>query len=41
MDDICGLLQQHKHAVHQNKSLNLIEKIGRIETSLIYYMCSS
>lgn len=33
--NICGPLQQHKHAVHRNKSLNLIEKVGRIEISLI------
>lgn len=39
--DTCGLLQQHKHAVHRNKSLNLIEKVGRIETSLIFYRWSS
>ncbi|KAF0042126.1 hypothetical protein F2P81_005658 [Scophthalmus maximus] len=36
-DDICGLLRQHKPAVHPDMSLNLIEKVGRVETSLIFY----
>lgn len=36
-DDTRGLLQQRKHAVHRNKSSNLIETVERTEMSLIFY----